>query len=121
MTEEQEQLLNRCSNSMISLLTPEELERYAEIELIEQETRQAKEAMLKEARARSVVCQLDAEEEALIADLPADNREAYRIMDPEELNRFADLCLSNAEAYLNLAKFVEMAGDRAKAQERGEL
>jgi hypothetical protein len=119
MTEEEKQLLTKCSNSMVSYLTPEELEKYAELEQTEKETRLAKEAMLNEARGRNFVCQVDAAYAADIAELSPDHQEAFRIMNPEELERFSELCMRNAQAFLDQAKFIKMAGARAEAQERG--
>jgi hypothetical protein len=54
MTKEQQQLLINASNSMISYLTPDELEKYSEAEQAEEYARQAKAKMIEEAKARNV-------------------------------------------------------------------
>ena len=83
ITDKDEQLLTKCSDSMVHCLTPEELEQYSEAEQTTADAQKAKAEILSSARARNISGWQDEvsdEEEELLSKLPPDLREAARIL-----------------------------------------
>jgi hypothetical protein len=114
MDETQKQLLTLCSNSMVIYLTPGELEAYSEAERIQQECREAQVAMLEAARARNVFVPLSTEEEAVIKKMPPDLAEAARLMEPDELDHYADLHEREGKAITAQSEFFRIAAERGE-------
>lgn len=118
MTHEQQQLLINASNSMISYLTTDELEKYSEAEQAEEDARQAQAKMIEEAKARNISGWQDAvtdEEKEILNRLPPELQEAYLIIDPEEFGKFIELRKRECNALLIQTNFMRIAAARAES------
>jgi hypothetical protein len=110
---ESERLI-RCDNAMVALLTPQELEKFAEIDRIEQESKAAIAQLLEKVKKRTGLSgwrdEESPEELAILENLPPEDREFYRSAYPEELEEYAEATTALGEALQAKAKFYRIAG-----------
>jgi hypothetical protein len=110
------------SNAMIQLLTPEELERFAEAEKIVQESEAeiAKMIAIATAKADPLIKWEDAETreiKELLSCLPISERNAILAMEGDEIERYADLYERGGQASCTLCDLLRVAGKRQETSQ----
>jgi hypothetical protein len=109
-------LLVRVDNAMIVLLTPQELEEFAEVERIEKESKATISGLLEKVKGRRISGWRDKEPVealAILDKLTPEDREFFRCCYPEELEQYSMALRALAEAQLAKADFYRIAERRA--------
>jgi hypothetical protein len=102
-------------NSMIELLTPEELEAFSQAEESLKNAKAIQPALWEEVKGRDLTGwreQEGTEAAEILSQLDPETREFARLADPDELIEFAEAAGAQAAAYIVNQKFYRIAARR---------
>jgi hypothetical protein len=115
----QDQLWERARQEVVTFLTPEELEQFADAEQAEADARKAMAAIRETVKARNVSGHEEVLPEELAQLFSHEEGQAILQMYPEELNSYAEIGIAKGAAMKIQAELIFRSGIRDAERDAG--